>query len=129
MLVTYWKCLHGFVGESRLDGCIGRHQAHGTLSTSSATLGPGTRKGELLSRCSLLTWWWLCLCRRRESLEFGAKFLAGFGVSAATVAGNHDLEGEDFETDEANLQAWREVRSSGLTCGLACGVVAEERWW
>ena len=70
--------------------------------------------------------WWLWLCRRRESLEFGAKFLSGFGVSAATVAGNHDLEGEDFETDEANLQAWREVRCSGLTCGIRCGVVAEE---
>lgn len=45
----------------------------------------------------------------RQSLEFGRKFLDGFGVEAATVVGNHDLEGEDFDTDEANLEAWRQI--------------------
>lgn len=32
------------------------------------------------------------------------KFLDRFGTEAAAVTGNHDLEGDDYETDEANLQ-------------------------
>lgn len=46
----------------------------------------------------------------RESLEFAARHLAGFGVPRALVTGNHDLEGEDFDTDEANLAAWQQVK-------------------
>lgn len=47
------------------------------------------------------------LCR--ESLEFAERYLAGFDAPRALVTGNHDLEGEDFDTDEANLAAWRQV--------------------
>ncbi len=37
-------------------------------------------------------------------------YISGFlPVRTALVVGNHDLEGEDFETDEENLAAWREV--------------------
>jgi hypothetical protein len=46
---------------------------------------------------------------RRESLKFAEQYLAGFGVPRALVTGNHDLEGDDFDTDEANLEAWRQV--------------------
>ena len=45
----------------------------------------------------------------RQSLEFAEQYLAAFGVPRALVTGNHDLEGEDFDTDEANLAAWRQV--------------------
>ncbi|BDA46759.1 probable 3',5'-cyclic adenosine monophosphate phosphodiesterase Cpd at N-terminal half [Coccomyxa sp. Obi] len=38
------------------------------------------------------------------------EYISGFQpVPAALVVGNHDLEGEDFETDEENLAAWRQV--------------------
>ena len=30
-------------------------------------------------------------------------------MQTALVVGNHDLEGEDFETDEENLAAWSQV--------------------
>lgn len=37
-------------------------------------------------------------------------YLKGFlPIRSAIVTGNHDLEGEDFETDEANLAAWTKV--------------------
>ncbi len=40
-------------------------------------------------------------------------YLKGFSpIRSAVVTGNHDLEGEDFETDEANLAAWTKVSSS-----------------
>lgn len=45
----------------------------------------------------------------RQSLEFGRQYLDRFGMEFAAVTGNHDLEGEDFETDEANLQAWCQI--------------------
>lgn len=38
------------------------------------------------------------------------EYISGFQPTpAALVVGNHDLEGEDFETDEENLAAWRQV--------------------
>jgi len=38
--------------------------------------------------------------------------MSGFlPVKSALVVGNHDLEGEDFETDEENLAAWTQVFS------------------
>ena len=49
---------------------------------------------------------------RRESLKFAEQYLAAFGVPRALVTGNHDLEGEDFDTDEDNLEAWRQVLAS-----------------
>ena len=40
-------------------------------------------------------------------------YISGFQpVPAALVVGNHDLEGEDFETDEENLAAWRQVHGA-----------------
>lgn len=53
---------------------------------------------------------------RRESLTFAEQYLAGFGVPRALVTGNHDLEGDDFDTDEANLEAWRQVLFGGQHC-------------
>ena len=45
-------------------------------------------------------------------------YLKGFlPVRTAVVTGNHDLEGEDFETDEANLAAWTKV---SRTCTHLC---------
>ena len=49
---------------------------------------------------------------RRDSLKFAEQYLAAFGVPRALVTGNHDLEGEDFDTDEDNLEAWRQVLAS-----------------
>ncbi|GLC68750.1 hypothetical protein PLESTF_000732800 [Pleodorina starrii] len=45
----------------------------------------------------------------RKCFEFARQFLDGFGVPYALVTGNHDLEGDEFETDEENLEAWSEV--------------------
>lgn len=44
-----------------------------------------------------------------ESLRAAARFMQGFEIPMALVLGNHDLEGDDFDTDEANLAAWQEV--------------------
>uniref|UniRef100_A0A061QWZ0 Calcineurin-like phosphoesterase n=1 Tax=Tetraselmis sp. GSL018 TaxID=582737 RepID=A0A061QWZ0_9CHLO len=43
----------------------------------------------------------------RECFETAREFLAGFGLPVSVVTGNHDLEGEEFETDEENLEAWK----------------------
>ena len=53
-----------------------------------------------------------CFLRARD-------FLAGFGLPATLVLGNHDLEGAEFETDEANLAAWQQVRGEGGAGHLA----------
>lgn len=45
----------------------------------------------------------------RECFQRGKEFLAGFGVPTTLVTGNHDLEGDEFETDEENLAAWQEA--------------------
>lgn len=34
------------------------------------------------------------------------EFLDGFGAPTGLILGNHDLEGDEFETDEENLVAW-----------------------
>ena len=40
-------------------------------------------------------------------------YLKGFlPIRSAGVTGNNDLEGEEFETDEANLAAWTQVSTS-----------------
>ena len=45
-------------------------------------------------------------------------YLRGFlPIRSAMVIGNHDLEGEEFETDEGNLAAWTKV--SHLRCHLS----------
>lgn len=36
-------------------------------------------------------------------------FLTGFNLPTGLILGNHDLEGDDFDTDEANLAAWQEA--------------------
>ena len=47
----------------------------------------------------------------RACFRVAAEYLAGFGgVPRALVVGNHDLEGSEFATDEANLAAWVQVR-------------------
>ena len=45
----------------------------------------------------------------RECFDRAAAFLAGFGRPAKIVLGNHDLEGIKFQTDAANIEAWREA--------------------
>ena len=44
-------------------------------------------------------------------------YLKGFlPIRSAVVTGNHDLEGDEFETDEQNLAAWTKV--SSLSCAV-----------
>ena len=50
-----------------------------------------------------------------KCFQVAKEFLDGFAIPAALVAGNHDLEGEEFETDEENLLAWQQVRSQVLS--------------
>ncbi|GLC33772.1 hypothetical protein PLESTB_000113900 [Pleodorina starrii] len=45
----------------------------------------------------------------RKCFEFARQYLDGFGVPYALVTGNHDLEGDEFETDEENLAAWSQA--------------------
>lgn len=45
-----------------------------------------------------------------ECLQVAKNYLDSFQMPFTTVAGNHDLEGEEFETDEENLQAWQQAR-------------------
>ena len=42
--------------------------------------------------------------------RLAAEYMGRFGLPAALVTGNHDLEGEEFQTDEDNLAAWTQVR-------------------
>lgn len=44
------------------------------------------------------------------------EYLSGFGLPHALVLGNHDLEGDEYETDEDNLAAWRQVGQASITC-------------
>ena len=41
--------------------------------------------------------------------RLAADYMGRFGLPAALVTGNHDLEGEEFQTDEDNLAAWTQV--------------------
>ena len=52
---------------------------------------------------------WGCFTLARE-------YLAGFRVPAATILGNHDLEGAEFESDEENLEAWKQVGGCNCCC-------------
>ncbi|GIL77319.1 hypothetical protein Vretifemale_6793 [Volvox reticuliferus] len=45
----------------------------------------------------------------RRCFEFARQYLESFGIPYALITGNHDLEGDEFETDEENLAAWSEV--------------------
>ncbi len=51
-----------------------------------------------------------------------AEYLGGFApVPAALVVGNHDLEGSEFDSDEANLAAWAQVRACTHAAPAASG--------
>ena len=39
----------------------------------------------------------------------GSAALPAFSVPAGLILGNHDLEGDEFETDEENLAAWQQT--------------------
>ena len=57
-----------------------------------------------------------CRAGSRACFQVATEYLAGFGaVPRALVVGNHDLEGSEFATDEANLAAWAQVRSSACS--------------
>lgn len=43
----------------------------------------------------------------RACFKLARQYLDAFGVPRALITGNHDLEGEEFETDEENLEAWQ----------------------
>jgi hypothetical protein len=45
----------------------------------------------------------------RESFLDAQKIFENFDQPVQTLMGNHDLEGEEFKSDEANLKAWMEV--------------------
>lgn len=45
----------------------------------------------------------------RNCFARGKAYLEGFKLPHAMVLGNHDLEGEEFESDEENLKAWRQT--------------------
>ncbi|GBF87795.1 calcineurin-like phosphoesterase [Raphidocelis subcapitata] len=45
----------------------------------------------------------------RGCFEVALDYLSGFGAPFSLITGNHDLEGHEFETDEENLEAWRDV--------------------
>lgn len=55
-----------------------------------------------------------CFARSREYLD-------GFGLPTALVLGNHDLEGEEFEADEANLAAWHAAFGQRHFWSVDCG--------
>lgn len=42
------------------------------------------------------------------------QWLATLGAPTLLVVGNHDLEGEEFSTDEDNLRAWQQVGMCAL---------------
>lgn len=43
----------------------------------------------------------------RKCFDRAAEFMDGFQVPTALILGNHDLEGDEFETDEENLSTWK----------------------
>ena len=45
----------------------------------------------------------------RKCFNKARQYIASFGLPAALILGNHDLEGDEFETDEENLSAWKEA--------------------
>ena len=51
---------------------------------------------------------------RRACFDTALAFLGGFGSPFGVILGNHDLEGDEFETDEQNLAAWHEASLSLL---------------
>lgn len=44
----------------------------------------------------------------RNCFDLAKSYLDSFNVPVGLILGNHDLEGDEFETDEANLSAWKE---------------------
>lgn len=53
--------------------------------------------------------------------ERAKDYLGGFNVPTATLLGNHDLEGAEFETDEENLAAWQRVSARGRPAAVFHG--------
>lgn len=51
----------------------------------------------------------------RRCFEIAKEYLEGFKVPYAVITGNHDLEGNEFETDGANLAAWSQVCANPAT--------------
>eukprot|EP01026_Neomeris_dumetosa_P064974 TRINITY_DN6220_c0_g1_i9.p1 TRINITY_DN6220_c0_g1~~TRINITY_DN6220_c0_g1_i9.p1 ORF type:complete len:477 (+),score=54.31 TRINITY_DN6220_c0_g1_i9:74-1504(+) len=44
-----------------------------------------------------------------ECFALAQEYLKGFEAPTKLITGNHDLEGEEFMTDEANLEAWQKA--------------------
>lgn len=40
---------------------------------------------------------------------YGRDYMEAFGLPYALILGNHDLEGDEFATDQDNLAAWEQV--------------------
>ncbi len=62
----------------------------------------------------------MCMCASPPSL-YGRDYMEGFGLPYALVLGNHDLEGDEFDTDQDNLAAWEQVGER--MCRLRLGVL------
>ena len=45
----------------------------------------------------------------KHCFKVTSEYLQNFQMPTSLVTGNHDLEGEEFETDEDNLAAWTEA--------------------
>ena len=59
----------------------------------------------------------LCHAGSMYCFRVADAYLKGFlPIRAAVVTGNHDLEGEEFETDAANLAAWTKVSTFEEPC-------------
>ncbi|PNW84648.1 hypothetical protein CHLRE_03g152900v5 [Chlamydomonas reinhardtii] len=45
----------------------------------------------------------------RKCFQFAKQYMDGFKLPYGMILGNHDLEGDEFQSDEENLAAWKEV--------------------
>ena len=62
--------------------------------------------------------------RGRACFETALAFLGGFGSPFGLILGNHDLEGDEFETDAQNLAAWHQARDMARLPYCLCWLVA-----
>lgn len=61
------------------------------------------------------------LRRFHANLPPDRQYMDGFKLPYGMILGNHDLEGDEFQSDEENLAAWKEVgRACLCVCVCAC---------
>ena len=92
-------------GAARLVqlGDLGGYDHHpGGLSKGDATCGAQHEQNSTVSQAG-------CTAGSMHCFKVAAEYLEQIPAPRALVAGNHDLEGDEFETDEQNLAAWTQV--------------------